>query len=92
MLGQRGGLRKVETGLTQETFAWQVLCLRLGAIKCHARGEVSTDALALRRSGSTARLEFAPDWAATHPRTLYLLHEEAEAWSRGGVLKLTVRS
>ena len=39
VLGQRGGLRKVEPQLASETFAWQVLCLRLAVIKCHARGE-----------------------------------------------------
>lgn len=92
VLGQRGGLRKVEAAMTQEAFAWQVLCLRLAIIKCHARGGVLTDALALRRSGTTARLDFGADWAATHPRTLHLLHEEAEAWSRGGVLKLVLRA
>lgn len=91
VLGQRGGLRKIEAALTQEAFAWQVLCLRLAIIKCHARGEVRTDALSLHRQGSVARLDFGADWAATHPRTLYLLQEEAEAWTRGGVLKLTLR-
>ena len=92
VLGQRGGLRKVEAALTQEAFAWQVLCLRLAIIKCHARGEVRPDSLALKRSGSSARLEFDADWAAANPRTLHLLHEEAEAWSRGGVLKLGLRA
>src|SRR6185369_3870918 len=33
VLAQRGGLRKVETSLTLEGFAWQVLCLRLAIIK-----------------------------------------------------------
>ena len=41
VLAQRGGLRKIEPQLANEGFAWQVLCLRLAAIKCHARGEVS---------------------------------------------------
>ena len=92
VLGQRGGLRKVETSLAQETFAWQVLCLRLAIIKCHARGKVRTDVLSLARSGTQANLEFPADWAATHPRTLFLLQEEAQAWSRGGVLKLALRA
>jgi len=38
-----------------------------------------------------ARLDFGADWAASHPRTLFLLQEEAQAWARGGVLKLTMR-
>lgn len=91
VLGQRGGLRKVEASLVQETFVWQVLCLRLAIIKCHARGEVRTDALHLSRQGTQARLDFSADWAASHPRTLYLLQEEVQAWARGGVLKLSLR-
>jgi exopolyphosphatase/guanosine-5'-triphosphate,3'-diphosphate pyrophosphatase len=92
VLGQRGGLRKIETALAQELVAWQVLCLRLGVIKCHARGEVRSDALSLRRSGNEAVVSFSGEWAQTHPRTLYLLREEAEAWARGGTLKLVLRS
>jgi len=85
-------LRKVEASLAQETFAWQVLCLRLAIIKCHARGKVRSDALTLARNGTQARLDFGADWAASHPRTLFLLQEEAQAWARGGVLKLSLRS
>ena len=88
VLAQRGGLRKVETGLASEVFAWQVLCLRLAIIKCHARGEVDTSALQLRRDGVQALLTFTPAWAETHPRTLHLLREEALAWERSGSLKL----
>jgi exopolyphosphatase/guanosine-5'-triphosphate,3'-diphosphate pyrophosphatase len=91
VLGQRGGLRKIESALAQEIVAWQVLCLRLAIIKCHARGEVRSDALLLRRSGGEAVLSFDADWAQGHPRTIYLLREEAEAWSRGGTLKLSLR-
>jgi exopolyphosphatase/guanosine-5'-triphosphate,3'-diphosphate pyrophosphatase len=92
VLGQRGGLRKVEASLTVEAFAWQVLCLRLAIVKCHARGEVSPDALVLRRSGAaSAHLEIGAAWAAENPRTLHLLHEETDAWARGGVLKLGLR-
>jgi len=90
VLGQRGGLRKVEASLTQETFAWQVLCLRLGVIKCHARGEVRSDAMRLTRQGTQARLDLSAEWAASNPRALYLLQEEVQAWARGGVLKLSL--
>ncbi len=90
VLGQRGGLRKVEASLVQETFAWQVLCLRLGVIKCHARGEVRDDALTLHRHGTEARVAFSDDWATSHPRTLFLLQEEVQAWARGGVLRLSL--
>ena len=88
VLGQRGGLRKVEPQMASETFAWQVLCLRLAAIKCHARGAADAGALALRGKGRDALLGYRTDWAEAHPRTLYLLHEEVAAWSRSGPLRL----
>ncbi len=88
VLGQRGGLRKLETALSNPAFAWQALCLRLAVIKCHARDAIDPRALQLRRNGSSARLSFAPGWADGHPRTLHLLREEAEAWSRQGGLRL----
>ena len=91
VLGQRGGLRKVETSLAREDYAWQVLCLRLGVIKCHARGEVSVDAMRLKRNGSTAELGFAPSWTDAHPRTRHLLEEEAVMWQRGGPLTLELK-
>jgi exopolyphosphatase/guanosine-5'-triphosphate,3'-diphosphate pyrophosphatase len=86
VLGQRGGLRKIEQSLQLEHFAWQAMCLRLAVIKCHARGPVRTDALRLERRGSTALLRFGDDWADTHPRTLYLLRQEVDAWQRSGPL------
>ena len=92
VLGQRGGLRKIEASLARDDdFAWQVLCLRLGVIKCHARGEVSAEAMTLRRSGTTAELGFAAGWSEAHPRTHHLLDEEIALWERGGPLKLEWR-
>jgi exopolyphosphatase / guanosine-5'-triphosphate,3'-diphosphate pyrophosphatase len=91
VLGQRGGLRKVEGSLTREDFAWQVLCLRLAVIKCHARGEVSVDAMRLTRDGAVAELQFSAGWADTHPRTRHLLDEEAAMWERNGSLRLALR-
>ncbi len=69
-------------------FAWQVLCLRLAVIKCHARGAVDNKALRLNRDGDTARLEFSDTWIENHPRTLHLLREEADNWARQGPLRL----
>jgi len=88
VLAQRGGLRKVEASLAQPDFAWQALCLRLAIIKCHARGTVDKHAMALRRSGTVAELSWQPGWPENHPRTLYLLTEEALAWQRSGPLQL----
>jgi exopolyphosphatase/guanosine-5'-triphosphate,3'-diphosphate pyrophosphatase len=89
VLGQRGGLRKVEAALVSDTFAWQVMCLRLAIIKCHARGEVDPQALQLRARGRDGLLNFSPRWAETHPRTVYLLGQEVDAWARSGSLRLS---
>ena len=91
VLGQRGGLRKIEESLTHDDFAWQVLCLRLGVIKCHARGEVTANALSLRRNGASAQIELAPGWSEANPRTRHLLNEELALWERSGPLKLELR-
>jgi exopolyphosphatase/guanosine-5'-triphosphate,3'-diphosphate pyrophosphatase len=84
VLGQRGGLRKLEARLGEDEFAWQVLCLRLGAIHCHARAATGEADIALRRDGDKARLGFAPGWSDDHPSTLHLLHEESDAWAKVG--------
>ncbi len=88
VLGQRGGLRKLDGALDNPHFAWQALCLRLAVVKCHARGAIDPKALRLERSGETALLHYTPAWAEAHPRTLHLLHEEAEIWQRQGPLRL----
>jgi exopolyphosphatase/guanosine-5'-triphosphate,3'-diphosphate pyrophosphatase len=91
VLGQRGGLRKVETSLTRDDYSWQLLCLRLGVIKCHARGQVDADAMRIKRNGAVAELSFAAGWAETHPRTRHLLGEETALWERGAPLRLAPR-
>jgi exopolyphosphatase/guanosine-5'-triphosphate,3'-diphosphate pyrophosphatase len=91
VLGQRGGLRKIELSLTREDFAWQVLCLRLGVIKCHARGDVDPAAMRIQRLGGVAELAVPPGWNEANPRTRHLLEEEAAAWERGGPLRLDLK-
>jgi exopolyphosphatase/guanosine-5'-triphosphate,3'-diphosphate pyrophosphatase len=91
VLAQRGGLRKVEAQLSEPAFAWQVLALRLAVIKSHARGEVNTRALRLAAAGPEARLAYSVAWGEQHPRTLYLLNEEAAVWERYGPLRLVLQ-
>ena len=91
-LGQRGGLRKLEGVLQDEELLWQLLALRLAAIQCHARAEVEPRSLSLKRSGARVQLQLAPGWAARHPRALYLLREEAEAWAKLGQLELSIKA
>ena len=90
VLGQRGGLRKLESQLSNERFGWQVLALRLAVIKCHARSQVDTQALRLKRDGKQARLRLLADWANSHPRTMHLLREEEESWARQDAPRLVL--
>lgn len=93
VLGQRGGLRKLEAALGDKRFARQVLALRVAVIECHARDAVDPHALHLRADGKDrARVSFSAEWAAAHPRTLYLLEQEVEAWSKSGAYALTLRA
>ena len=90
VLGQRGGLRKLEPALAQAGFAWQVLCLRLAVIACHAREPLAPKALRLLAAGHEARLSWKAGWAAQRERLLFLLHEEAAGWQRHGPLRLVL--
>jgi exopolyphosphatase/guanosine-5'-triphosphate,3'-diphosphate pyrophosphatase len=90
VLGQRGGLRKLDATLHREGFALQLLCLRLAVIACHGRTEVGAQALRLKRRGAALRLMQAGEPAALNPRTQHLLREEAATWSRSGVLDLVL--
>jgi exopolyphosphatase/guanosine-5'-triphosphate,3'-diphosphate pyrophosphatase len=90
VLGQRGGLRKVETQLAEATFAWQALCLRLAVIKCHARGEVDPKVIRPAADATRVVLRFRPGWRETQPRAMYLFNEEAQFWNRAGVFTLVL--
>ncbi|MEO5883373.1 MAG: Ppx/GppA phosphatase family protein [Caldimonas sp.] len=87
VLGQRGGLRKLEARMQETSFALHLLCLRLAVILCHARGDVDPAEIALVGDASRPTLAPAPGWAEAHPRALHLLREEIEAWSRTGVMQ-----
>lgn len=89
VLGQRGGLRKLEAAFAAEPgLVWQVLALRLAVLVCHARESVSPQALVLTRERQQVLLKPAKRWAETHPRALYLLREESNAWSKSEQLRV----
>jgi exopolyphosphatase / guanosine-5'-triphosphate,3'-diphosphate pyrophosphatase len=92
VLGQRGGLKKLDANLAREEFVWQLLCLRLGVITCHARGEVDASALCLRVVPGGAALRIDSAWIESHPRTHHLLTEDAAVWERQGPLRLLLDS
>jgi exopolyphosphatase/guanosine-5'-triphosphate,3'-diphosphate pyrophosphatase len=88
VLGQRGGLRKIEHLLAQPQRAAQVLALRLAVLLCHARCDLVDELPGVAMDGAQVRLTLAPGWAQANPRGMYLLREEAQAWARAGDLTL----
>jgi exopolyphosphatase/guanosine-5'-triphosphate,3'-diphosphate pyrophosphatase len=92
VLGQRGGLRKLEPRLQEPNFAFYLLCLRLAVIVCHARGDVDEGEIALAASGAETTIVLARGWAESHPRAMHLLREEVDAWAKTGLLHPTLAS
>ncbi|MCE2657668.1 MAG: Ppx/GppA family phosphatase [Rubrivivax sp.] len=88
VLAQRGGLRKVEALLQKPSSAWQVLCLRLAIIRCHARSDAPDNWRLKRVAPLTAQLRWHTEHDVPNPRTLFLLQEEAAAWQNSGAMGL----
>ncbi len=92
VLGQRGGLRKVDALLNEGSSAWQLLCLRVAVLLCHARSAAPISTTKLKVNGTTAVLKLSPVWAREHPRTMHLLSEESLAWQRNTPYRFSVDS
>ncbi len=90
VLGQRGGLRKIEPLLADSQRAAQVLALRLTVLFYHPRCELLRSIPQLSLDADRARLRLDATWADANPRTLHLLREEVQAWARVGDLTLTL--
>jgi exopolyphosphatase/guanosine-5'-triphosphate,3'-diphosphate pyrophosphatase len=88
-LGQRGGLRKLESQLTDAQLLEQLVALRLAVILCHARTPVAGSPK-LARDGRQLTLRCPKSWSDGQARTRFLLKEEAEAWARTGLVELVV--
>jgi exopolyphosphatase/guanosine-5'-triphosphate,3'-diphosphate pyrophosphatase len=85
VLGQRGKLRKLGTLLDDETFARQLLALRLAVILCHARRDPEADALKVAASDARGFTVACRDgWAGRFPQSAHLLREEVVAWQKSG--------
>ena len=83
VLGQRGGLRKIEDRLQSSALLRdQLLALRMAIIFCHARRDPSRGQM--RIGAASPGWAFAVDapWADAHPLSMHLLREEEKAWSR----------
>ncbi|MGL4767373.1 MAG: hypothetical protein ACRCV6_04760 [Formosimonas sp.] len=85
---QRGGLRKWAEVLADDTFAREVLCLRIAALLCHARVDVAVPPCQLTFEGRALTWRVEPSWVARNPLSAYLLDEEWRAWEKIGVTVL----
>ena len=94
VLGQRGGLRKVEAAFSRRNFAAQLLCLRVAALCCHGRHR--SDRIRVRAQWDRPG-EIRLSWdaaagdrrtSAAELRTQHLLREEVSAWARVGTLRV----
>jgi exopolyphosphatase / guanosine-5'-triphosphate,3'-diphosphate pyrophosphatase len=91
VLGQRGSLRKIEESLNNSDVLWQILCLRLAVIICHARVDVNLQDMQLQKtSDNQAQLLMDADWKNNYPRAVHLLQQESENWKRSGLLALEI--
>jgi exopolyphosphatase/guanosine-5'-triphosphate,3'-diphosphate pyrophosphatase len=90
VLGQRGGLKKLEPRLAEHAFALHLLCLRLAVIACHARQDVEAGAVTLQADGGAPVIALTSAWTAAHPRALHLLREEIDGWTKAGLLQPTL--
>jgi exopolyphosphatase/guanosine-5'-triphosphate,3'-diphosphate pyrophosphatase len=82
VLGQRGGLRKMEAPLQDAGFALHLLCLRLAVIACHARDDAGAAAITLSVDAGMPTIALGADWADANPRAVHLLRDEADAWAK----------
>lgn len=87
VLGQKGGLKKVEQNAFDTDFLRQLLALRLAVILCHARCAPQALGLSVQFSTVPSRcitLSCDAAWFAQFPQTAYLLRVEAAHWENFG--------
>jgi exopolyphosphatase / guanosine-5'-triphosphate,3'-diphosphate pyrophosphatase len=84
VLGHRGKLRKLDADFEDEVFIYQLLCLRLAVILCHARREPDLDGVTLAPGTGRQRvkLDYKTAWAEAFPQSAYLLGQEEVAWQK----------
>jgi len=85
VLGHKGKLKKLETDFSDESFAYQLMCLRLAVIICHARREPDYKKLQLRLSDKQANrfeIRVEPLWPQRFPQSQHLLQQEVIAWQK----------
>jgi exopolyphosphatase/guanosine-5'-triphosphate,3'-diphosphate pyrophosphatase len=85
VLGHHGKLRKLEVDFDDEDFAFQLICLRISVILCHARRDPDADDLSIslpRKQNRTFVLSVTDQWCERFPQSAHLLREETVAWQK----------
>lgn len=84
ILGQCGGLRKMESYWQDTSFMRKMLFLRLAVIFCSARKDPPKHPLRLipLKQGQGLSLHVNGDWMNDMPHTLYRLQEEVAQWKK----------
>ena len=87
VLGQRGGLRKIEARAAEHGLRAAPALPAPGGdrLPCARRRRRRGDRAARRRRHADGRRSRA-GWAEAHPRAVHLLRDEIDAWARTGVL------
>ncbi|RRD41323.1 Ppx/GppA family phosphatase [Comamonadaceae bacterium OH3737_COT-264] len=86
IVGHRGKLKKVAQDIAADAvFARQLLCLRLAVLLCHARRMPELDAIGWRLGKNRLEVHVDVAWAQQHPRSHFLLQEEALVWEKYGL-------
>jgi exopolyphosphatase/guanosine-5'-triphosphate,3'-diphosphate pyrophosphatase len=90
VFGCRGGLAKVQAGLSDDETRAQLLALRLAVLFHHARAAIALPKLRLKLARRIA-LTVSPRWLAAHPLTAHLLAKERAQWDVLGYAWKVVR-
>jgi exopolyphosphatase/guanosine-5'-triphosphate,3'-diphosphate pyrophosphatase len=91
VLGQSGGLTKMQARVI-DTHDWlRMLCLRLALIFHRRRDGILAPDMRLRMKPTGARLDLGQAWLEDHPLTRQSLEQEVAEWNRAGPWSLTLR-
>ena len=91
VLGQSGGLTKMQNRLIDPRDWMLVLCLRLALIFHRRRDGIIPPDMRLRLKSAGARIELNGLWLEEHPLTRQSLEHEAAEWNRAGPWGLAQR-
>lgn len=84
-LAHRGKLDKVRGLVSMQEDIALIMALRLAALFCRNRSDVTLPAMQGRFSGTKFHLMLAPGWLAQNPLTDTALQEDAKQWRELGV-------